>query len=1074
MSTSLPRRWAPVLCWSGLVAGILLAAEYARRRPAALGAGAEQRLQLAGDRAGACAAIGEDCARARADLFREALELDWTLFIPAYGLVLLAVFGFGRLYLHRPVARRASLRALGLTLAAVAADVAENAFLYAALDRLATAPDPYLRFAAYCALVKWALIGPLAATAVWVAATLAARGVTGRARVYVDPRPAFRQRMGTAARRLLRRPPGEGDLLRAPLVTTAYDLAGEAAGHVPGGGGHEDGGDDRPGADPAAAPAPAPAWLPDLIEPPMAPPASTPLADWAGLPTKGPAPGDSAIARWRTRALVLPARKPAATGICVSGGGIRSASVTLGALQALREQGVLDRAEYLVSVSGGGYAAGAFQLAVTPRPARLRDTDRSPRGLAGPDDAFAPGSPEEDHVRRHAKYLMDTPRETVVALGTVLRGVLVSLGLLILTFLVAGELVAGFYAAVPVADLPGFRRAFEAGAGLGDFPLYPHVWPPVLALVCAAALVSLGGTLYRTYRGAARPAWLRSTLRAVLWTAVAVLALAVAVPWVVWFYTWLSVGRQVVPDDIRGVSALGALTAGLTWVGGLFAARFTRTRQVRNDGDRPGPFSAGRVKTITTRIGNGWTLRLVTWLVLLVLGFVLLFFLSWAAVWSGDWPPGWQVGLPAALVVLALVLDQTTFSLHPFYRQRLAGAFAVRRTVLEDGSIGSLPYDYNGEPTSLSTHAERVRPFPKVIFAASAALSGRNRTPPGRPAVPITFASDYVGGPDIGWVRTTTLEHTAHPLIRADVTVQSAMAVSGAAFASAMGSQSTAVERLLALSNLRLGTWLPNPAYLAAVARKEDARWTMPRLPRVRRLRYQLQELVGRHPDTSPMLLCTDGGHVDNLGLVELLRLRCRTVYVVDASGDTPPLATTLAQAVTLAYEDLGVRITFAEGEALKLVPGSAEPLAPADPLAALNARLSADCVVTGTIEYPEDIEFEPGKPAGRTGRIVVAKAGLTPDMAYELLSYSLRERSFPRVSTFDQSFDHAQFDAYRALGHHLGTRAAEVGRDAEPPGTDGDPPTASGPGGDGPAGDGPGGDGPAGPAAAAPGPGAR
>ncbi|MFJ7587881.1 hypothetical protein ACIQZO_10925 [Streptomyces sp. NPDC097617] len=54
-------------------------------------------------------------------------------------------------------------------------------------------------------------------------------------------------------------------------------------------------------------------------------------------------------------------------------------------------------------------------------------------------------------------------------------------------------------------------------------------------------------------------------------------------------------------------------------------------------------------------------------------------------------------------------------------------------------------------------------------------------------------------------------------------------------------------------------------------------------------------------------------------------------------------------------------------------------------------------------------------------------KAGLTPDMPYELLSYALREKAFPRQATFDQWFDHAQFDAYRALGHHLGTKAAEV-----------------------------------------------
>ncbi|MFD3809001.1 hypothetical protein ACFWTC_36865 [Streptomyces sp. NPDC058619] len=80
---------------------------------------------------------------------------------------------------------------------------------------------------------------------------------------------------------------------------------------------------------------------------------------------------------------------------------------------------------------------------------------------------------------------------------------------------------------------------------------------------------------------------------------------------------------------------------------------------------------------------------------------------------------------------------------------------------------------------------------------------------------------------------------------------------------------------------------------------------------------------VGRYSDTSPILLCTDGGHFDNLGLVVLLRLRCRTIHVIHTSGDKPPLATTLAQTVTLAYEELGVRITFGEQNQrlLDLVP---------------------------------------------------------------------------------------------------------------------------------------------------------
>ncbi|WP_371680339.1 hypothetical protein [Streptomyces sp. NBC_01276] len=294
--------------------------------------------------------------------------------------------------------------------------------------------------------------------------------------------------------------------------------------------------------------------------------------------------------------------------------------------------------------------------------------------------------------------------------------------------------------------------------------------------------------------------------------------------------------------------------------------------------------------------------------------------------------------------------------------------------------------------------------------------------------MPFTLASDYCGGPDTGWVRTDTLQHTAPALIGRDLTVQSAVAVSGAAFASAMDTQTMFMERLLALSNVRLGTWVPNPLYLAELAKYGPCRIT-PRLPRVRRLRYQLQELVGWYSDTTPLLLCTDGGHFHNLGLVETLRLRCRTIYVIDSPGDTPPLATTLAQAVTLAYEDLGVKITFKdEGQnLLDLVPGSAPPLPPETPMAALNARLSATSVVRGTIEYPEPVEFSPGTPADTKGTIICVKATPTPDMPYELLSYALREKAFPRQPTFDQWFDHAQFDAYRELGHRIGTQAREV-----------------------------------------------
>jgi Patatin-like phospholipase len=46
------------------------------------------------------------------------------------------------------------------------------------------------------------------------------------------------------------------------------------------------------------------------------------------------------------------------TALCISGGGIRSATFGLGAIQGLAEQGVLKEFDYLSTVSGGGYIGG--------------------------------------------------------------------------------------------------------------------------------------------------------------------------------------------------------------------------------------------------------------------------------------------------------------------------------------------------------------------------------------------------------------------------------------------------------------------------------------------------------------------------------------------------------------------------------------------------------------------------------------------------------------------------------------------------------------------------------------------
>jgi hypothetical protein len=386
--------------------------------------------------------------------------------------------------------------------------------------------------------------------------------------------------------------------------------------------------------------------------------------------------------------------------------------------------------------------------------------------------------------------------------------------------------------------------------------------------------------------------------------------------------------------------------------------------------------------------------------------------------------------LAAVVVFLGGFSDETTLSLHPFYRSRVASAFAVRRVRRADGQTVARPFAAE-ERTVLSDYGALPAGtrFPHVVFAASATV-GEKRTAPGAQRISYTFCSDWVGGPDLGYVDTARLEALAPPRLQRDLTVQGAVALSGAAIAASIGGQRTAwYETLFVVTGLRLGAWMPNPAYLIDTFSRPRP-WHEPGLPRARRLSYLLRQLFGAHSAASPLVQVSDGGFYDNLGLVELFRRGVTRIYCIDASGDSPPAATTLAQALTLAHQELGVHTDLEAGTWTTFTPGGADPLVPASPLAELSSRLSQRGVITGTFEYPL------GSPYAGRGRgvLVVAKSALWRGLGYPVLAYAHDQAVFPRDSTGDQFFDDAQYAAYTALGRALGSAAVAAmdGYDAE------------------------------------------
>ncbi len=94
------------------------------------------------------------------------------------------------------------------------------------------------------------------------------------------------------------------------------------------------------------------------------------------------------------------------TGLALSGGGIRSAAVSLGMLQVLAEEKLLKHFDYLSTVSGGGYIGSALALRYAQLADARADAGNKP-GRVDPDAAFPypEDDPEVTFFRHHGNYL---------------------------------------------------------------------------------------------------------------------------------------------------------------------------------------------------------------------------------------------------------------------------------------------------------------------------------------------------------------------------------------------------------------------------------------------------------------------------------------------------------------------------------------------------------------------------------------------------------------------------------------------------------------------------------------------
>lgn len=403
------------------------------------------------------------------------------------------------------------------------------------------------------------------------------------------------------------------------------------------------------------------------------------------------------------------------------------------------------------------------------------------------------------------------------------------------------------------------------------------------------------------------------------------------------------------------------------------------------------------------------------------------------------------------------ILSVNSNSLHQLYRDRLGQAFLIKR---KSGSRSD-EIDY-ADTFKLSDIDPDRGPYHLINTALNVPGSKfANRR--GRNADFFLLSHGYVGSEATQYVDTKSAEAIVDGL-----NIGTAMALSGAAAAPNMGMASIRPLALtIALLNVRLGRWLRHPedivyrkkkldeAEVRAEARQaahEKARpWLKDwyeqearkkaaaiangeepdrpgehpfrRIPRPLHLLREAFSKTGKsveRPDPKRLshqrgfVFLTDGGHIDNLGIYELLRRRCKLIIAIDGEADPDYDSGSLVQVERFARIDMNVLIR------MNWEPIGIRTRAITDEIKKGELKEKAGPhVALGSISYPPLTEGG----ARETGALIYIKASMSGDEIDYVIAYKRANPDFPHETTMDQLFTEEQFEAYRALGEHIARR---------------------------------------------------
>jgi hypothetical protein len=526
--------------------------------------------------------------------------------------------------------------------------------------------------------------------------------------------------------------------------------------------------------------------------------------------------------------------------ICCSGGGIRSASYCLGALQGLQSpeaNGLFGKVRHILSVSGGSYIAASRALVA--------------RDLTSNDPpAYGPGTPEEQNLRDNTHYIAPDGGIVLVGVLSLLVGVTVTF-ILVFAPVFAVAHAWGWLLRWQKVLCPGsVQRCGAPGPLVASVTGLSWWLVPVIAGALTLVLFGWWWLTLKPRQEKRRQSEPRQeephdrgdTLAKVVgWAALVTAVLAVAMLVVPLLLSWVATlpagpFKSLVYDLGFGVGQKwtpAALTGVFAAVIAVAQSCRAKLAQLHLPGAQGQPASQTKAQTqqqnaaqpgFLANIGGRIRTYLLPWLasILIVLAAVVAG-LRWvkdgaAAGYSAEqlWPVLIALGVMLATRVLA---DVNRISMHDFYRWRLASAYAVRRKSADEPSPPEVTADPGALLSSLANHS------PKLVICATANINADRQVPVGRGGMLLTFDPEEVTlrGEDPGHPVIASTEDYESLVGKRRFTLFDVSAISGAAVSPLMGSMTRQAYRiLLTMTNVRLGAWLPHPAVVAAARRELD------------------------------------------------------------------------------------------------------------------------------------------------------------------------------------------------------------------------------------------------------------